>query len=145
MPETFALREAVLRGRAPGNERAATVRRACCGGSESGLAFVGRDAAMERAHHAWQSAATEVAGVLFVSGEAGVGKSRFATELVRVAEREGAFIVRGYTSSGGEQQPYEVFMDALQGAPRCSMSSLARRSPTTERPPSALRCGAPPF
>jgi len=132
MPETFALREAVLRGARLATSEPQRSAGPAVGGSESGLPFVGRDAAMERAHHAWQSAADGSAGVLFVSGEAGVGKSRFATELVRVAEREGAFIVRGYTSSGGEQQPYEVFMDALQGAPAL-LDELARTTLSDDR------------
>jgi len=117
MPETFALRDAVLRGARLATSEPQRHAGAATGVSETGLPFVGRDAAMERAHAAWQSAADGCASVLFVSGEAGVGKSRFTTELVRIAEREGAFIVRGYTSSGGEQQPYEVFMEALHGAP----------------------------
>jgi DNA-binding SARP family transcriptional activator/tetratricopeptide (TPR) repeat protein len=115
MPETFALREAVLRGARLATSEPQRFVGAASGASDTGLPFVGRDAAMELGHAAWQSAADGSARVLFVSGEAGVGKSRFTTELVRLAEREGAFIVRGYTSSGGEQQPYEVFMDALQG------------------------------
>jgi len=117
MPETFALREAVLRGARLATSEPQRLVGTAAGGSDTGLPFVGRDAAMDRGHRAWQSAADGSASVLFVSGEAGVGKSRFTTELVRIAEREGAFIVRGYTSSGGEQQPYEVFMDALHGAP----------------------------
>ncbi len=116
MPETFALREALLRGARLATSEPQRIAPAA-GDSDAALPFVGRDAAMQRAHNAWQSAADGSASVLFVSGEAGVGKSRFTTELVRIAEREGAFIVRGYTSSGGEQQPYEVFMDALHGAP----------------------------
>jgi DNA-binding SARP family transcriptional activator/predicted ATPase len=117
MPETFAVREAVLRGARLATSEPQRLSAAATSGADPGLPFVGRDAAMERAHAAWQSAADGSASVLFVSGEAGVGKSRFTTELVRIAEREGAFIVRGYTSSGGEQQPYEVFMDALRGGP----------------------------
>jgi DNA-binding SARP family transcriptional activator len=117
MPETFALRDAVLRGaRLATSEPPRSVRDAPIV-SDHGLPFVGRDAAMKRAHGAWQSAADGRAGLLFISGEAGVGNCRFTTELVRLAEREGGFIVRGYTSAGGEQQPYEAFVEALHGTP----------------------------
>jgi len=117
MPETFALRDAVLRGaRLATSEPPRSIRDALIV-ADPGLPFIGRDAAMKRAHTAWQSAADGRAGLLFVSGEAGVGKSRFTTELVRLAEREGGFIVRGYTSAGGEQQPYEAFVEALRGTP----------------------------
>jgi DNA-binding SARP family transcriptional activator len=117
MPETFALRDTVLRSaRLPTSEPPRSVR-AEPAAAEPGLPFVGRDAAMKRAHAAWQTAADGRAGLLFVSGEAGVGKSRFTTELVRLAEREGGFIARGYTSAGGEQQPYEAFIEALHGTP----------------------------
>lgn len=117
MPETFAVRDAVLRGAQLATSEPQRLLTVTTHGSDLAPPFVGREAAMERAHAAWQSAANGRARVLFVSGEAGVGKSRFATELVRIAEREGAFILRGYTSSGGEQQPYQAFMDALHGGP----------------------------
>ena len=116
MPETIAVRDAVLRGARLATSEPQAFLTVTAHGSELAPPFVGRETAMERAHAAWQAAANGRAGVLFVSGEAGVGKSRFATELVRIAEREGAFILRGYTSSGGEQQPYQAFMDALHGS-----------------------------
>jgi tetratricopeptide (TPR) repeat protein len=115
MPETIALRDAVLRGARLATSdahRSALVPAS----ADPALPYVGRDAAMQNAYAAWHAAADGRAAVLFVSGESGVGKSRFATELVRTAEREGGFIVRGYTSPGGEQRPYEAFVEALHGA-----------------------------
>jgi DNA-binding SARP family transcriptional activator/tetratricopeptide (TPR) repeat protein len=117
MPETFALRDTVLRGARLATSEARRTAVAAPLNADAALPLVGRDAVMKQAHAAWQSAADGRASVLFVSGEAGVGKSRFATELVRMAEREGGFIVRGHTSAGGEQRPYESFMEALHGAP----------------------------
>lgn len=109
MKETLALRDAVLRG-----ARLATSEpRPAGGGPTVPLPFVGRERSLTRAHDVWQSAADGRALVLFVVGEAGVGKSRFATELVRLAEREGGFILRGYTAAGGEGAPYEAFVEAL--------------------------------
>jgi DNA-binding SARP family transcriptional activator len=116
MPETVSLRDAVLRGArlATSEPRAA----GAVGAGEPGLPFVGRDAAMERARARWHSAADGRCGVLFVSGEAGAGKSRFVTELARLVEREGGKVVRGYTSAGGEHRPYEAFVEALHDAPQ---------------------------
>ncbi len=114
MPETFALRDALVRGALlPTSEPRRPAATVTAMEPAHVLPFVGRDAAMERAHRAWQSAAAGRASVLFVSGEAGVGKSRFTTELARIAEREGGFVVRGYTSAGGEQRPYEAIAEAL--------------------------------
>jgi DNA-binding SARP family transcriptional activator len=109
MNETLALRDAVLRG-----ARLATSEPRRAGSAATvALPFVGRERSLTRAHEVWQSAADGRALVLFVVGEAGVGKSRFATELVRLAEREGGFILRGYTAAGGEAAPYEAFAEAL--------------------------------
>jgi len=112
MNETLALRDAVLRG-----ARLATSEPRRAGSAATiALPFVGRERALTRAHELWQGAADGRARVLFVVGEAGVGKSRFATELVRLAEREGGFILRGYTAAGGEGAPYEAFVEALHEA-----------------------------
>lgn len=116
MQETIAVRDAVLRG-----VRLATSdapRKAASLPVEPALPFVGRGDDMERAREFWRSAADGRPSVLFVSGEAGVGKTRFATELARLTEREGASTVRGCTAAGGEHLPYEAFVDALRGAPR---------------------------
>lgn len=114
MKETVALRDAVLRGaRLPTSDSVPRAGAADLASYDRALPLVGRDAAMERAHRLWQTAAGGRAKVLFVSGEAGVGKSRFTTELVRLAEREGGFIIRGYTAAGGEGAPYEAFVEAL--------------------------------
>jgi DNA-binding SARP family transcriptional activator/tetratricopeptide (TPR) repeat protein len=116
MPETIAIRDAVLRDvRLPSSEP----RRVTPGvaASDPGLPFVGREAAMQVARACWHSAADGRSGVLFVQGEAGAGKSRFVTELARLVESEGGAVVRGYTAAGGEHRPYEAFVEALQGAP----------------------------
>ena len=117
MPETFALRETLVRG-----GRLATSEPAVFAASAAGdavavsLPFVGRDAAMETALECWHAAADGNPNVLFLSGEAGVGKSRFATELARAVEREGGFVVRGETSAGGEHRAYEAVVEALRSA-----------------------------
>jgi DNA-binding SARP family transcriptional activator/predicted ATPase len=118
MPETIALRNAVLRGSRLATTEPAKGPRLAAGSPLPGLPFVGRDAAMERARSSWHRAADGRASILFIAGEAGVGKSRFATELARTIDREGGFVLRGETSAGGEYRPYEAFLEALRHADR---------------------------
>ena len=117
MPETVALRDAVLRGArlASSEPRPSTV--AADASVDVALPFVGRDADMQRARECWRSAADGRAGLLLVAGEAGAGKSRFATELARLVESEGGSVLRGYTPAGGEYRPYEAFVEALKATP----------------------------
>jgi predicted ATPase/DNA-binding SARP family transcriptional activator len=118
MVETIAVRDAVLRGAAlPTSERTRRARGDVTTEPELGLPFVGRDAAMNSALAAWHRAADGRGGLLVVAGEAGIGKSRFVTELARSIEREGGQVIRGHTSANAERQPYEAFVDALQQRP----------------------------
>jgi DNA-binding SARP family transcriptional activator len=164
MPETLAIREAVLRGiRLASSEPAARLPE-----SEEAplltLPFAGRAVAMESGLRLWHTAADGRASVLFVSGQAGIGKSRLTAELARAIEREGGVVARGETAAGGEHRPYEAFVEALRSAapiraraaPRekndvwhaCSMScwrsTHAPRLLTTEPREfvSSNRCGA---
>jgi DNA-binding SARP family transcriptional activator len=115
MPETVAVREAVMRGALlASSERSATLRAPPTSTAEPGLPFVGRDQPMETALERWHMAADGRGGLLFVAGEAGIGKSRFVTELSRAIEREGGSVMRGQTSVVAERVPYEAFLDALQ-------------------------------
>lgn len=114
MAETVALRDAILSGlhlptSEPAPRRSSTI-------PVFALPFVGRDAAMLTAIERWHVAADGRAGVAIVSGEAGIGKSRFVAELARTIESEGGLVVRGETAAGGEHRPYEAFVDALQSA-----------------------------
>jgi DNA-binding SARP family transcriptional activator len=115
MPETIALRAAVLRGSSPSTSEPARVTNRVRPPAP-GLPFVGRDEELGAASERWHDAADGRPGVLVVAGEAGVGKSRFAAELARVVEREGGRVIRGETSAGGEHRPYEAFVDALREA-----------------------------
>jgi DNA-binding SARP family transcriptional activator len=128
MPETFAVRDAILRGArlatSEPEDRHATVD---AGTTALTLAFAGREDALKRAIDVWHTAADGRASVLFVSGQAGIGKSRFAAELARAIEREGGIVVRGETSPGGEHRPYEAFVDALRSSARLRTRSTAER------------------
>lgn len=123
MPETIALHQAVLRG-----THLATSERAAVdvveGAPSWALPLVGRDELMETARGCWHSAADGRSGLLFVAGEAGIGKTRFTIELARTIEAEGGVVVRGETSAGGENMPYEAFVDALRNAGSANVGAV---------------------
>lgn len=115
MPETIAVRDAVMRGALLAtSERSGVPRSAQSATPQPGLPFVGRDRPMETALERWHMAADGHGSLLFVAGEAGIGKSRFVTELARAIEREGGSVLRGQTSVVAERVPYEAFLEALQ-------------------------------
>jgi DNA-binding SARP family transcriptional activator/tetratricopeptide (TPR) repeat protein len=114
MPETTAVRESVMRGAfLATSERLGAQPLPATMHSEAGLPFVGRGRPMETALECWHTAANGRGALLFVTGEAGIGKSRFVTELARAIEREGGSVLRGQTSVVVERAPYEAFLDAL--------------------------------
>jgi DNA-binding SARP family transcriptional activator len=71
--------EQLIAADAPAVEREAAV----------GTPLVGRDAAWRRMQAAWQTAATGRPLLLLLAGEAGIGKTRLAEELLRWATRQG--------------------------------------------------------
>jgi len=128
MPETFAVRDAILRGARlatsePGDRHAT----ADAGSTALTLAFAGREEDLKCAIDVWHTAADGRASVLFVSGQAGIGKSRFAAELARAIEREGGIVLRGETSPGSEHRPYEAFVDVLRSAAHLRTRRSAER------------------
>jgi DNA-binding SARP family transcriptional activator len=78
------------------------------------LPFVGRDDDLTRLRQMWSRAARGSGGTAFVSGEAGIGKSRVAAELVAIAREQGAYVLRG-TTSEPESSPYQAVLEALRG------------------------------
>ena len=127
MAETIAVRDGILRGARLATSEPLPRHGDGQAAAAAGLPLVGRNDAMETALRLWHDAADGRCAVLFVAGEAGIGKSRFAIELARAIEREGGLVVRGETSAGGEQRPYEAFVDALRNA------EVARARPATTK------------
>ena len=118
MPETIALRDLIVRGIALPS--AADGREAATEGSGLGrrveaTPFVGRAPEMEKLRAHWQRAASGNGGVFLVRGDAGIGKSRFASEFAMIAEAEGARVVLGATSAP-ERFPYQCLIEALRQA-----------------------------
>ncbi len=117
MPETIALREAVVRGESlPGrtetDEGPAAqpdkVQRLL-------LPFVGREAEFEQLRGWWSRAARGKGGLVLVGGEAGIGKTRLAAQLGEQAEREGARVLIG-NAAFAEPVPHQALVEALRSA-----------------------------
>jgi DNA-binding SARP family transcriptional activator len=68
----------------------------------AGATFVGRHAQWEALRSAWRQAATGQAQVMLISGEAGIGKTRLAEELLAWVQRQGiaSAVARCYASAG---------------------------------------------
>jgi tetratricopeptide (TPR) repeat protein len=79
------------------------------------LPFVGRDAEMQQLRALWSRAARGRGGLAFVSGEAGIGKTRLVNELALLVESEGGRVAYGGTSYP-EAAPYQCLADALRSA-----------------------------
>ncbi|MFI5389675.1 MAG: ATP-binding protein, partial [Candidatus Eremiobacterales bacterium] len=82
-------------------------------GAEGVLPFVGRDAELDQLRAAWVRAARGNGGLVFVCGQAGIGKSRLVAELARSVEAEGGRVCHG-TTTPSERFPYEGIVEALR-------------------------------
>ena len=71
-------------------------------GSANAAPFVGRTQALARARTAWQQAKAGGPSLVLVSGDSGIGKSRFVEEFVRALPRVEASVVRArcYAAEG---------------------------------------------
>jgi len=111
MAETAAVAERISRGEAL-DEKEREIERARASGL---FPFVGRRDEMERLLETWNRVARGRGACVFVSGEAGIGKSRLVAELAHAVEERGGRVLVGATSSP-ETVPYESFVDALRFA-----------------------------
>ncbi|HEY6326680.1 MAG TPA: AAA family ATPase [Candidatus Cybelea sp.] len=112
MPETAAVAERIARDEAPEDKERDVER----GAGAAGLfPFVGRHDEMERLLETWNRVARGRGACAFISGEAGIGKSRLVTELAHAVEERGGRVLAGATSSP-ETVPYESLVDALRSA-----------------------------
>lgn len=150
MPETQSLRDAIA-----GNERLAMP--VTEGDDEPSLfeaqgerrlPLVGREAELERMKTAWSRAARGFGTTVFVSGEAGIGKSRLAGELASIVRAQGGRVLAGGVSNP-ESESYQPVLAALRsGIAQCVradvsdtwLSALAEVLPEIH----GVRTGIPP-
>ncbi len=82
---------------------------------------IGRDAETERLRSALAAAGGGAGGVVFLTGEAGIGKSRLASELAAEARARGMNVLAGRAVPTGSSIPYrpltEVLLQALRDGP----------------------------
>lgn len=76
--------------------------------------LIGRATEFARMAKAWLSAAGGEMHLIVVQGEAGIGKTRLATEFARYAATGGADVLSGRAFETGGQLPYQPLVDALR-------------------------------
>jgi len=117
MPETLALRNLIVRNAALPESRltGAAAAEPLKPSASPLLPFVGRDAELEQLSAIWNRAARGHGAALLLGGEAGIGKSRLASELALRAGAQGGRVLVGATSSP-ESVPYEPIAQSFRFA-----------------------------
>jgi DNA-binding SARP family transcriptional activator/predicted ATPase len=129
MPETVAIRQLILRQQAvPGTVGVSATTSDEAPRTVSILPFVGRSKELTFLRNAWGRAARGTAGLVVISGEAGVGKTRLTAELARTVQAEGGRVFVGTTASP-ESMPYQPIVEAL----RAGLPLLLARQISSER------------
>ena len=124
MPETIALRDAIARDE-PVALSVEPQPAAVAPSSERELPFVGRQAELDQLFDSLGRAARSRGGCVFLTGEAGIGKSRLALEFGRMAEERGARVLTGSTGAP-EELPYQSLIEAVRSAmPQLSALKLS--------------------
>src|SRR6188472_157480 len=78
--------------------------------------LVGRDEEARRLRAALAAAGTGRGSTVFLSGEAGIGKSRLVREIARTAGEGGLPVLAGRAVAGGAPTPFRPFAEALTSA-----------------------------
>ncbi len=78
--------------------------------------LIGREAEWERLTQVWREAAAGACRTMLIQGEAGIGKTRLAEELLQWTAAEGATALRGRGYDPESGLPYQPVADALHGA-----------------------------
>lgn len=115
MPETVSLRDRIRRGGTADEQPTANSVLQSDGRPASGGMMVGREAEMEQLQEYWSRCAQGRGRLVFVAGEAGIGKSRLVSELALAAEAQGARVLWGVTTSP-ENAPFQALADAMRSA-----------------------------
>ena len=114
MPETLALAERVVRGDVAGEDDGDTTPPLPRASERSRLLpFLGREREIERLNEAWSRTKMQRAGIVFIGGEPGIGKSRLVREFMASVEESGGRTLYGATGFP-EAFPYQCLVDALR-------------------------------
>jgi len=143
-PETVALHEEILAGRlAPQpslvdrDRDPVDLRRSSSAGTANGRPFVGRERAIERMCRQLARRDEAQAGMIVVSGEAGVGKTRLLEEFANRATEQGAVTLYGGRGAHASQFACGPFAVALEhyaaSRPEAERTELARVYPALTR------------
>ena len=149
MAETAALRETILHDRPlidtvidkPRGDTAAPARSRAATG-----AFIGRANELAQLHALWDRAARGYGNIIFLGGEAGVGKTALVGEFARIVDTEGGRVLFGETASP-ESSSYQCVAEALRPtysmlsgnkANQLTISVLARVFPEWQEPAKTL-------
>lgn len=128
MPETVAVRDAIFRNAAlPGALDAPFALDASRKSPAPSLPFVGRASQLEHLRLAWGRAARGSGSVVFVGGEAGIGKTRLLAEIALTVDAEGGRAAVGSTAYP-EAEPYQSIVEALRSAMPTLLSSPQERT-----------------
>ena len=151
-PETVALHDEILAGGlAPEPPRAARdwleVRRLSSAGTPGGRPFVGRERVIERMCGQLMRRDEAQAGMIVVSGEAGVGKTRLLEEFANRAKEQGAVTLYGGRGAHASQFAFGPFAVALEdyaaSRTEAERTELARVYPALTRFVPSLGSGLP--
>ena len=75
--------------------------------------IVGRDEELATLNAAFDAAQRSEAGLVCITGEAGIGKSRLVRELIGIAKFRGAMVATGRAVPSGSATPYRPLTEAL--------------------------------
>ncbi len=87
--------------------------------------FVGREREMAELSMALDSALDGRGGLVMLSGEPGIGKTRLTDELAASAEDRGALVLRGACYEGAGAPPYWPWMQVLRECIQGVLSELS--------------------
>jgi hypothetical protein len=151
-PETLALYDEIVSGRlvrqplGPDRVRErAALRPSAPVQAANGCPFVGRERVLQRMHDQLARRDEAQAGMIIVSGEAGVGKTRLLEEFARQAREQGAVTLCGGRGGHASQfacGPFAVALeDYVASRPEAERADLARSYPALAGFVPSLRTG----
>lgn len=130
LPETQALAREIEERVSPEHLEAVSPQAIISKYPELGAPFVGRVEEFARLKAAWNRASEGQGGSLFVSGEAGIGKTRLTQELAdHVGRVESGIVLRGACYETEGRLPYQPWIEAFrQGVGAVSEDALNQLS-----------------